>query len=142
MPEWLGWSGAVVAVLLSTATASAEDVTVRVENLRNGRGSLLVAICAAEAFLSAHCPHHARARARTGTAEVTIGGVTPGIYAVQVIHDENDNLELDRNLIGLPLEGLGFSRDAPMRMAPPRFLDAAVEIDEGHGSVTLSMRYF
>ena len=71
-----------------------------------------------------------------------LGGVPPGSYAVQAIHDENDNGELDRNLIGRPREGMAISRDPPMRMGPPRFSDAVVEISEGGGSVTLHMKYF
>jgi uncharacterized protein (DUF2141 family) len=135
-----------IVVLLATASfgagAAAEDVTVRVENLRNGEGSVLVAICTPDVFLSRQCRHHARTKARPGSAEVTVADVPPGSYAVQAIHDENDNLELDRNVVGLPREGVGFSRDAPMRHGPPRFSDAAVKIGGNSGSVTLSMRYY
>ncbi len=108
----------MAAILLGTvgarADAAAGDVTVRVENLRNDSGSVLVAICTAKEFLGPDCPHHGSARARMRSAEVTVGGVPPGPYAVQAIHDENDNLDLDRNLMGMPREGVGFSRDAPM----------------------------
>ena len=103
---------------------------------------MLVAICTADAFLGRDCQYRGRAEARAGAAEVTIGGVPPGFYAVQAIHDENDNLELDRNLLGMPREGMGFSRDAPMRTGPPRFSDAMVEIGAGGGPITLTMRYF
>ena len=135
-------AGVLAAILFWAAGAAAEEVTVRVEDLRNDNGSVLVAVCSAEAFLGPHCQHRGRAKARTGTAEVTVGEVRPGSYAVQAFHDENDNLELDRNLLGMPREGVGFSGDPPMRMGPPRFSDAAVEIGGDGASVTLSMRYF
>lgn len=32
-----------------------------------------------------------------------------GIYAVAVFHDENNNGKLDKNMIGFPKEGYGFS---------------------------------
>jgi uncharacterized protein (DUF2141 family) len=154
MPKCPAPSAIAAAILLVASPAMAQDVTkdlprdeppvvvVHVENLRSAAGSVMVAVCTAEDFLGAHCRHHARTRARLGAADVAVGGVPPGRYAVQAIHDENDNSELDRNLIGMPREGFGFSRDAPMRLGPPRFSDAAVEIGEGGGSVTLSMRYF
>ena len=140
-------AGAVAAAMLGSAHAAAGhaaagDVTVRVENLRSDAGTVLVAICTPEGFLGPNCRHRGRVEARRGTAELIIGGVAPGVYAVQAIHDENDNLELDRNLIGVPREGLAISRDAPMRWGPPRFSDAEVLIGEGGGSVTLHMRYF
>ena len=138
----IGWACASLILPLGAPSAAAGDVTVRLEDLRNGRGSVLVAICPPEAFLGLDCPYHGRAAARDSAAEVTIGGVPPGTYAVQAIHDENDNRELDRTFFGFPREGLAFSRDAPMRMGPPRFSEAAVRIGEGGSSVTLTMRYF
>jgi uncharacterized protein (DUF2141 family) len=36
-------------------------------------------------------------------------GLTPGEYAVAVMHDENDNGQIDTNWIGIPKEGLGVS---------------------------------
>ncbi len=142
MAKRLGRSGVVLAALLAAAPASAEDVVVHVENIRNDQGSVLVAVCTPDDFLSAHCRHNARVKAHAGAADILVGGVPPGQYAVQAFHDENDNSELDRNLIGMPREGIAFSRDAPMRMGPPRFSDAAVEIGQNGASLTLSMRYF
>jgi uncharacterized protein (DUF2141 family) len=142
MPRRPGRSGAVAALLLVASPALAQDVVVHVDNVRSANGSVLVAVCTADDFLTEHCRHNARARARAGSADVTVGGVPPGRYAIQAFHDENDNSELDRSLIGMPREGVAFSRDAPMQMGPPRFSDAAVEIGQDGGSVTLSMRYF
>jgi uncharacterized protein (DUF2141 family) len=131
----------VLALLLPAASAAAE-VTVRVENLRRADGSVLVAICSRESFLDTNCSHRGRAQARAGAAEVSFEGVPPGLYAVQAIHDENDNGELDRDLFGRPVEGMAFSRDAPMRRGPPRFADAAVAIGTNGEAITISMRYF
>lgn len=146
MPRRPGRSGAAAALLLvaspATAVDVAVDVIVHVENVRSADGSVLVALCAADDFLTERCRHHARAKARAGTADVTVGGVPPGRYAVQAFHDENDNAELDRNVIGMPSEGVAFSQNTPILVGPPRFSDAAVEIGQWGGSVTLSMRYF
>jgi uncharacterized protein (DUF2141 family) len=68
--------------------------------------------------------------------------IEPGVYAVQAFHDENDNLDLDRNMIGWPKEGMGFSNDAPMRYGPPSFEDAAIEIEAAGASTRLRLRYF
>jgi uncharacterized protein (DUF2141 family) len=69
-----------------------------------------------------------------------VEGVPPGTYAVQAFHDEDGDGTLDRRGFW-PSEGLGFSRDAPMRMGPPRFGDAAVRI-ERDGRITVTMRYY
>jgi uncharacterized protein (DUF2141 family) len=46
-----------------------------------------------------------KAPAYPGTVTVRVTGVAPGNYAVQAFHDENDNLVIDRTILGLPREG-------------------------------------
>ena len=54
--------------------------------------------------------------------------VPPGGYGVTVIHDRNANGKLDSNIVGIPTEPYGASRDARGRMGPPAFEDAAVDV--------------
>lgn len=130
--------GAMLAGGAATGSAYAGDVTIRLDGLRSGAGQVLVALCQPDTFAKKGC-------AITGSGPagqpVTLRDVPPGVYAVQVIHDENGNGELDRGLL-LPTEGIGFSRDAPMRRGPPKFADAAVRIPDTGGTLTLTMRYF
>ena len=137
-----GATALMAAAALCASSVSAEDVTVRVLGVRSAEGRVLVAICAPADFLRRSCAHVGSAEASAGTTEVTVGDVSPGVYAVQAVHDENGNRNLDRNRMGIPTEGLGFSRDAPMRLGPPRFGDAAVEVREGGGTLDFVMRYF
>lgn len=65
----------------------------------------------------------------TGTNVVyTFTNIPAGTYAVAAFHDANSNSKLDRNFLGLPKEGYGFSRGATGRLGPPVFEDAAVEV--------------
>lgn len=61
---------------------------------------------------------------------VSFEEVPAGTYGVAVIHDANENGELDRNFFGVPSEGYGFSRNAFDTFGPPDFEDAAVTIDD------------
>ncbi|MCQ8278614.1 DUF2141 domain-containing protein [Acetobacteraceae bacterium KSS8] len=65
----------------------------------------------------------------------------PGIYAVAVYHDENNNHRFDRSMIGLPEEGYGFSRNAPIFMAPPSFDSVRFQAGPGDTSVSIALRY-
>jgi uncharacterized protein (DUF2141 family) len=60
---------------------------------------------------------------------------------VQAFHDKNDNLVIDRTILGLPREGIGFSNDAPFRFGPPRFRDAAIALGPDGGHVAIRLRY-
>ena len=59
-----------------------------------------------------------------GIASATIKDIPPGTYAIAVLHDENNNLEMDTRLFGLPKEGYGFSNNAKGLFGPPSFKDA------------------
>ena len=67
--------------------------------------------------------------------------VQPGDYAAQVSYDENGNGKVDRAIFGIPKEGVGFSRDAPIRLSPPKWQDAMFSLS-GDTSITLRLRYF
>ena len=132
----------LAAFCLLAGSAHAAIVQVSVEGVRNDHGHVLVALCSKAEFLRPHCAWRGRAQAHDGTVIVTIDGVPPGLYAAQAFHDENDDGLLNRNILGLPNEAMGFSRDAPMRLGPPRFADAAFEVGAGTTRVAFGLKYF
>lgn len=67
--------------------------------------------------------------------------LAPGVYAVAVYHDANANHDFDRDLIGRPLEGYGFSNDAPARMGLPPLRTVRFRLPAGGGSIKVRMRY-
>jgi uncharacterized protein (DUF2141 family) len=132
----------LLACLAFPVAAEPGLLTVTVTGVRNDRGHVLVAVCDRGTFLAPTCPYRGRAAAAPGAVVVQVGGVPPGVYAVQAFHDENDNGKLDKTFFGMPKEGMGFSRNAPMRFGPPDFADAAVTVPAAGGAVTLALRYF
>lgn len=54
--------------------------------------------------------------------------VPPGRYAVVVIHDENSNMKLDRNFMGVPKEGFGFSNNPHVVFSAPSFQTASAQV--------------
>jgi uncharacterized protein (DUF2141 family) len=54
--------------------------------------------------------------------------VPPGRYAAVVIHDENSNMKLDRNFLGIPREGFGFSNNPRVIFSAPSFQAAEVPV--------------
>lgn len=70
----------------------------------------------------------------------SLPGLAPGDYALAVIHDENGNGKLD-TIVGIPREGYGFSRNAPVRFGPPRFAAARFTVEGTETSERVTMRY-
>ena len=137
MRHWIFLAG-----LLASFSAEAADVRVTVTGVRNDHGRVLVALCERADFLQPSCPWSGSAPAGVGTVTVVITGVPAGIYAAQAFHDEDNNGKLERSFLGLPREGLGFSRDAPMHFGPPRFDAASFPVTAAGASIRLSMRYY
>jgi uncharacterized protein (DUF2141 family) len=64
-----------------------------------------------------------------------------GHYAIAVLHDENSNHKLDRNLIGWPKEGFGFSNNPKVGMSAPNFGTAAMQINCPVTETTIHLIY-
>jgi len=125
------------ALLLFSLPATAATIDVHVTNTAGGKGNVNVAVCDRERFLR-QCAYTGSHPARDGETVVTIKGVPAGTWAVLAYQDENANGELDRNLIGIPSENYGFSRDARGRFGPPSFDDAAMPVRDE--AVTATVR--
>lgn len=135
---------ALIAVALAAPRVSAEDagtLHVVIDNARSARGNIHVDICPQANFLS-KCPYSAEAAARKGRVEVVVRGVPPGRYAAQITHDENGNKKVDRGLLGIPREGIGFSNNVRVRFSAPRFADAAFTVTGGSQYITVNLQYF
>ncbi|WP_324829278.1 DUF2141 domain-containing protein [Qipengyuania zhejiangensis] len=136
-----------LAALLVAGAAPPQGVTVTVTvtELRSAKGIVRACMTTNEASFP-KCrgvpgAYAAKADAHEGTVTFTFTGVKPGRYAVALLHDENSNGKADRALGMMPKEGFGFSRDAKVRMGPPKFSDAAVDIASVNRELTIRMRY-
>lgn len=125
--------------LLLPALAWGGNVEVRVAGVTANKGKVSVAVCDKEHFLK-QCAYSASAPAQAGETTVVVKGVPPGTWAVLAYHDENDNGQLDRNLIGIPKERYGFSRDARSKFGPPNFEDAVIELGDAPGVTRVQLR--
>ncbi|OYX97457.1 MAG: hypothetical protein B7Y78_01955 [Caulobacter sp. 35-67-4] len=65
----------------------------------------------------------------------------PDVYAVAVYHDANANEDFDRNRLGMPTEGFGFSNDAPTQFGLPSFESARFVAQPGDNTLRVGMRY-
>ena len=75
------------------------------------------------------------------TEKIVFIDVPYGTYAVSVWHDQNDNQKMEKNLIGIPKEGLGVSNDAKGKMGPPKFADAKFEIKQEKTDIFITVKY-
>ena len=129
----------------SAAPALAGEVVITVTDLRSSKG-VVRACMTTRADIFPRCIKDPTAHRTVVPAgekvEIRFTGVKPGDYAIALLHDENDNGKADRAMGMMPKEGYGFSRDAPVKMAPPKFKDAVFKLGEGINRLAIRMRYF
>lgn len=141
-------AAAALACLAGSALAApvqAGEVVITVTDLRSAKG-VVRACMTTRAEVFPKCIKdpgaHRTVVPAAGKVEIRFTAVKPGDYAIALLHDENDNGKADRAMGMMPKEGYGFSRDAPVKMAPPKFRDAVFTQGEGTSRVTIRMRYF
>jgi uncharacterized protein (DUF2141 family) len=127
--------------LLLIADAPAAPIEVQVTGVRSAQGAVWVSVCPEKQFLG-DCPMSASVPARIGAVTVVLSNVPPGRYAVQAFHDANGNGKVDRNWLGVPREGIGFSNDAMPRLTYPRFAVAGFDHGTTAQRIAVRIRYF
>jgi uncharacterized protein (DUF2141 family) len=133
-----------LAILALTISLShplhAADIKLSVENITEPSGTLLWSVFdSEEAYDAESAPLFAgRSRVVSQTLDVTFHHMPPGNYAVRLFHDANDNGEMDKNIVGFPQEGYGFSNNGGS-FGPASFADAKVEVKEDT-QITIRLR--
>jgi len=127
---------------LGATAAAAANVEITVTDIRESRGTIRMSLCPEAQFLKDNCPYSGTAPATVPQATVVIRNVAPGVYAAQGFHDVNNNGEVDRTLLGVPEEGVAFSRNPSYFLAPPEFKDAAFTVGPRDTPITVRLRYF
>ena len=134
---------AVGAAVLTGAGQPGGEVNLTITGLRSDKGQVLICLTR-EADAFPDCSRSADARHAVVPAthpQATFANLPQGRYAISALHDENGNGRADKTLGLIPREGFGFSRDAPVRMGPPKFDQAAFTIDGRDVSQSIRMRY-
>jgi len=134
----LGLSGAIAA------QTSMARLVVEIGGLRNDGGRLGCLLFASrEGFPSepTRAVGQANATPRARRGQCVFENVTPGTYAVAVHHDEDGDGVFDTGIFGIPLEGVGASRDAHGTMGPPSFEDARIDVPAGETHIAVHMAY-
>jgi uncharacterized protein (DUF2141 family) len=80
------------------------------------------------------------AKIKGSTAVCVFNEVRPGIYGISAYHDENKNGKLDTNVVGMPTEDYGASRDARGTFSAPSFDDAKFKYVSGRLRMTAKLK--
>lgn len=131
------------ALPFPAAAGHSTEITVSVSGLRSSGGMVRACLTSdSDDFPKCTDPRDQHIVVKASpSVEFAFTGVKPGRYAIALLHDENGNGKMDRALLLMPKEGYGFSRDAPVRMGPPKFEAAAFSVGDEPIREAIRMRY-
>lgn len=123
----------------SSISASSGGLRVAVNGVRNNKGSIIVMVfdnvAAYEEYDYNRAVGFTQIDAKKGTVNVTFDNLNSGPYAIVILHDENQDSELNMKN-GIPQEGYG-SSGAKTAYDEPSFEQASVN----SGKVIIKMFY-
>lgn len=145
------WVGVMSAALGSVSIApqanavSKGNLTIAIEGLRNQRGQVCLNLfdnsqgfpVKSDRAVKAEC-----VRLNGTPPVVTFRNLKAGSYAIAVIHDANNDGTLNRNALGIPTEGFGFSRNPRIVTGPPKFSESAVIVVGARTNIQIRLQYF
>lgn len=138
-------SSLLLSLCLHHQTLIAEeiDVNLEIDGLRNQNGSVNVAIYDhRDAFPSNDAKAlrtlHLSIERSKATAKLRL---PEGKYALAMFHDENSDGKFQKNFLGFPAEGFGFSKNPKVILRAPKFDDCAVTVGVNNKLITIRMQY-
>ncbi len=136
----------LIGLMLSMipATLFAANITFVIEELKYNDGKIQVGIFdKAESFPDSEkrikgCLNQGEIRDNLARIECELA---PGKYAAAIFHDRNNNGKLDKNFIGIPKEGYGFSNNARGTFGPPDFEEAVFSVGSEDIEMNIRLQY-
>jgi len=124
--------------------AQSGEVDVKIDGLRSTKGIIRACLTRDPRHFPKCEDDPAARRASIPVATSThfsFANLAPGDYALLILHDENSNGRVDKTL-GIPREGVGFSRNPRLFMGPPSFDAVRFPVAQSPVTQVIHMKYF
>lgn len=129
-----------ILVFIASASIAQTKLTVKIENIKGKKGSLRLGVFNSEEGFLKKAIGGRVIKPEGDKVTIVFDDLKPGKYAISIIHDENDNNEVDKKAFGIPKEGLGFSNNAMGKFGPPTFEESSFTIED-QKEIVIKMLY-
>ena len=132
---------AIAVSLAAVGPVAAADLTVKLHGIRAQTGLVKIAVVGSQdGWDGKAAPVQADGTPAHGEdATFSFKDLKPGEYAVMITHDENGNGKMDTNVMGMPLEGYGFSNN-PQVMRKPTWDEARFTVTDSDVAIDVELR--
>jgi uncharacterized protein (DUF2141 family) len=130
-------------ICLASYIQNQHETEVKVTGIRSNKGKIVLNVFKDNASYDDGKPYKKfvfdKKAIVNGTLVVSCK-LDPGIYGFTMVDDENDNGKIDKNFIGMPKEGFGFSNFFMEKMKKPAFDDFKVDLNT-HSKIEIRVKY-
>ena len=141
-----GMNALLTCLLLTFAMTNvkAQNTQITVSNIRSSKGKIMLSLFKDEKSFKDAKPFKTTSYEKKGLANGSLvlkWQIEPGIYGMTLLDDENQNTEMDKNLIGVPKEGFGFSDFYLEKLKAPSFNEFKTEIKSEGNKIQIKVKY-
>lgn len=122
----------IVLLTVNSALFAQHNFSVEVSGVEPGKGPVFFGLYDKEkGFLDNESQiATAKVKATENKVVYTFKNLPDGDYAIAVYQDLNNNGKCDKNMIGYPTEGFGFSQNYKPRLSAPSFDQVKIAINQ------------
>ena len=133
----------IFSIILLYSYLFGADIHIEVQNLKNTVGKVSIGLYNKSENFPIVSKVYKGVHLNIGshTLTYTFKKIPEGIHAVSVFHDENSNSKLDKNFLGIPKEGYGFSNNAKVMLSIPSFDEAKFKVSTQTVNLNIKMEY-
>lgn len=114
---------------------------IEITNVQNSEGVVIVALFDNEQDYLKKAVRSQEVKAKKGTVNASFINLPEGKYAVSLLHDENENGEMDYNMMHIPKEGFGFGNNPRPLFGAPSFSQTEVDFNGKNLLIQIRMKY-
>ena len=135
------WLGHILLSALAALPAAAwsADLELKVENLKEAGGDLMVGVYSNAEDYRKTAVKSLKAPVSGNAVAIRIPGLDTGDYAIAIYHDRNGNQKLDSNMLGIPKEPYGFSGSGRNLTGPATWEQAKFSLPAEGRVVTIQL---
>ncbi len=132
----------IFGALISISSLMANDIDIEITNILNKNGDIKIGLYNKAEDFSKIDKFYREAiiKISSKTIKYKFTNIPNGTYAIAVFHDENQNDKIDKNFLGIPKEGYGFSKNIRPSFRSANFEESKFELTKNK-ILTIKMGY-
>ncbi|TDO24557.1 DUF2141 domain-containing protein [Pedobacter duraquae] len=133
----------LLLLLINCEAQGQQQTSIIITGIKGNAGKIIVQIFRDETSYQEQIPYKKITFQKTGLTKGILNvqiQLEAGVYGFTMIDDENGNGKIDKNLIGIPKEGFGFSNFFMEKMKKPTFDDFKTDLKK-HAEIIMKVKY-